>query len=59
MEMIGGVEKRITESFQRSHPEMSWRNIIGRRNVLTHEYGEVQNERTWGVATKRIPKLIA
>ncbi|MFP4499824.1 MAG: HepT-like ribonuclease domain-containing protein [Candidatus Hydrogenedentota bacterium] len=33
--------------------------IIGQRNVLTHEYGEILHEAIWAVATRRAPELIA
>jgi uncharacterized protein with HEPN domain len=32
--------------------------IIGQRNVLAHEYGEIRQERIWLVATRHIPELI-
>ena len=59
IEIIGEAAKRISENFQTSHPEIPWRNIIGLRNILIHEYGEVKSERIWIVATERIPELIA
>ncbi|MDP2853782.1 MAG: DUF86 domain-containing protein [Smithellaceae bacterium] len=59
MEIIGEAANRISENFQKSHPEIPWRNIIGQRNILIHEYGEVKNERIWVVATERIPELVA
>ena len=59
MEIIGEAANRISENFQRSHPEMPWRNIIGQRNILIHEYGEVKNERIRVVATEKIPELVA
>ena len=58
MEIIGEAANRISESFQKSHPEIPWRNIIGQRNILIHEYGEVKNERIWVVATQSIPELV-
>jgi uncharacterized protein with HEPN domain len=58
MEIIGEAANRISENFQKSHPEIPWRNIIGQRNILIHEYGEVKNERIWIVATERIPELL-
>jgi len=59
MEIIGEAANRISKKFQKSHPEIPWRNIIGQRNILIHEYGEVKNERIWVVATERIPELVA
>ncbi len=58
MEIIGEAANRISDSFQKSHSEIPWKSIIGQRNILIHEYGEIKNERIWAVVTKRIPELI-
>jgi uncharacterized protein with HEPN domain len=31
---------------------------VGLRNLLAHEYGDIQHERVWQIATKSIPTLI-
>ena len=59
MEIIGEAANRVSDHFQKSHPEIPWRSIIGQRNILIHEYGEVKNERIWIVATERIPEIVA
>ena len=59
MEIIGEAENRVSEIFQKAHPEIPWRTIVGQRNILIHEYGEVKNERIWVVAKERIPELVA
>ena len=59
IEIIGEAAKRVSTSFQDAHPEIPWRKIIAQRNVLAHEYGEVQAEIIWRVATGSIPDLIA
>lgn len=38
---------------------MLWLQIIGQRNVLAHDYGEILVERVWLTATKSLPELIA
>jgi uncharacterized protein with HEPN domain len=32
--------------------------IVGQRNVLAHDYGEILVERVWLTATKSLPELI-
>jgi len=32
--------------------------IVGFRNILVHGYAEVQNDRVWDTATRRLPDLI-
>jgi len=55
---IGEAAKRVSDNFKNTHPEIPWSGIIGQRNVLAHEYGEILLERIWLVATQYIPKLI-
>lgn len=58
IEIIGEAANRVSDSFQQAHSEIPWKRIIGQRNVLIHEYGEIKHERIWEVATKSIPELI-
>jgi len=41
IEVIGEAARHISESFKIMHPEIPWRRIIGQRNILAHEYGEI------------------
>lgn len=58
LEIIGESARRVSEGFQRSHPETAWRPIIAQRNVLAHEYGEILNERIWAACEQHIPALV-
>ena len=41
-----------------AHPEIPWRNIIGQRNILAHEYGQIDHELLYKTAVQDIPALI-
>jgi predicted nucleotidyltransferase len=41
------------------HPEIPWRKIIAQRNVLAHEYGEVEPSLVWVLVTDHLPRLVA
>ncbi len=56
--VIGEAAKRVSEEFRLAHPGIPWGGIIGQRNVLAHEYGEILVERIWLVATQNIPALL-
>jgi len=58
LEIIGEAAGRVSDSFRNSHPEIPWRQIIGQRNVLIHEYGEIKQERIWKVVRENVPQLI-
>lgn len=32
--------------------------IIGMRNIIAHEYGDIDYEIVWGAVTNRVPELI-
>jgi len=59
IEIIGEAARRVSDGLKEAHPEIPWRSIIGQRNILAHEYGEVRHETIWNVTTNRIPELIA
>ena len=58
IEVIGEAARHISETFQANHSEISWPQIIGQRNILAHEYGEILVERIWRTAKQNIPELI-
>jgi uncharacterized protein with HEPN domain len=57
IEVIGEAARHVSQSFQESHPEIPWKRIIGLRNILAHEYGEILVERIWRVAVENVPEL--
>ncbi len=58
LEIIGEAAGKVSALFRNAHPEIPWRQIIGQRNVLIHEYGEVKQERIWKVVKENVPQLI-
>ena len=58
VEIIGEAANNVSEAMQLAHPEIPWRKIIGQRHRLSHEYGEIQDDILWRVATVHVPELI-
>jgi uncharacterized protein with HEPN domain len=58
IEIIGEAARRVSDAFREAHPEIPWHKIIAQRNVLAHEYGDVDDEIMWDVATISVPELI-
>ena len=56
--IVGEAANHVSEEFQEKHPEIPWRQIIGQRNVLAHEYGDIKVERVWAAATRNVPALL-
>ena len=57
--IIGEAARRVSESRVAEAPEIPWHAIVGQRNVLVHEYGEVVVERVWIVVRDHLPSLVA
>jgi len=58
LEIVGEAARNISVGFREAYPEVPWRQIIGQRNVLIHEYGEIKQERVWKTVSEDIPMLI-
>jgi len=56
--VIGEAAQRISERYKEEHDEIPWKKMVGLRNILAHEYGEVLVERIWLIARENIPSLI-
>lgn len=59
IEIIGEAARRISASYVAAHPEVAWRRIIGQRNILAHEYGQIDHELLYKTVAEDIPVLIA
>lgn len=56
--VVGEAAKRLSDSLKSATPSVPWSAIIGLRNILAHEYGEILAERIWLVATRDLKKLL-
>lgn len=56
--VLGETAKRVSVEFQSTHSEIPWRKIIGFRNVVVHDYFQVDFHRAWKIASRDIPALI-
>ncbi|MCU7928716.1 MAG: DUF86 domain-containing protein [Candidatus Thiodiazotropha sp. (ex Dulcina madagascariensis)] len=58
IEIIGEAARRVSAAYQAAHPEIPWREIIGQRNILAHEYGQIDHALLYKTSTEDIPELI-
>ncbi|MBW2307944.1 MAG: DUF86 domain-containing protein [Deltaproteobacteria bacterium] len=59
LEIIGEAAGKVSKEFRGAHSGIPWQKIIAQRNVLIHEYGEIEHDLIWRVAAFHIPELIA
>jgi uncharacterized protein with HEPN domain len=58
LEIIGEAARRVSSGTRERHPDIPWRAMIGLRNVLAHEYGEVRYEVLLSIIGSKLPPLI-
>lgn len=56
--VIGEAASHVSDGFREAHSEVPWTGIVGQRNVLAHDYGEILVERIWLVTQRNIPALV-
>jgi len=54
---IGESCRAMSEQFRQKHPEIPWKEIIGMRSKLMHEYFEIDEKEVWNAGEQDIPKL--
>ena len=58
LETLGETANRLKPTFQTAHPEIDWSGVVGLRNVIIHQYDELDTEEIWEIATKKVPLLL-
>ena len=59
IEIIGEAARRVSKTTQESLTDIPWSDIVGQRNILAHEYGQIDHELLYRTATEDIPVLIS
>lgn len=59
VELVGEAARVVSDSGKARHSEIPWRQIIGARNVLAHDYGSIDYDILWTILREGIPELIA
>ena len=54
---IGENVSSLSDGFKLAHPEIPWKNIVGTRNILVHDYGIMSNQKVWNTLKNDIPNL--
>ena len=56
---IGEAVKDLDDDLKSRHPHIPWRQILGMRNILAHEYFTRESEIIWETIKSGLPELAA
>ncbi len=57
LQVLGEAAGRVSTETQAHLSQIEWRKIIGLRNKLSHDYGEILAKRVWQISRTNVPKL--
>lgn len=59
IEIIGEAAAHLTEATQQLIPQLALRKMRGMRNLVAHDYANVNLQIVWEVATMHVPGIYA
>ena len=59
LEIIGEVTKNLSNDLKSKYPNVPWKKMAGLRDVIIHDYQELNREMIFKIASQDIPKLLA
>ncbi|WP_204151563.1 DUF86 domain-containing protein [Leptolyngbya sp. CCY15150] len=57
LQVIGEASRSLSSATRDEHPEIPWSNMIGMRNILTHNYFEIDLDIVWLAVEQELPNL--
>ena len=57
LEIIGEAAKHIPKEIKNKYTDIKWKNVVGIRNKLIHEYFGVDYKVVWKTIKEKIPEL--
>jgi len=58
LELLGEAARRVSAPFQGRNPQIEWRQLVGQRNVLAHDYGKIDHLQLYESARVKVPLLL-
>ena len=59
LEVIGEAASRLPHAFRQQHATVPWRQIIGLRHRIVHDYFDVDLDLVWTIVRSELPALVA
>jgi uncharacterized protein with HEPN domain len=59
IQTIGEAAQRVSADFRLTYPQIPWREIVGMRNRIVHDYLSVDEDIIWEVVQQDLPPLVS
>lgn len=56
-ETIKAIDDKTKQSLFSKYPQIPWKKVIGLRNIISHEYANIDYDIIWVVIVKYLPPL--
>lgn len=56
--LIGEAARRVSEETRAAHPQFPWREMVSMRNLVIHEYDDIDLAVVWDTVSKNLPDLM-
>src|SRR5262245_45123138 len=58
IQTIGEAASRVSADMRDRHPQIPWKQIVGMRNRIVHDYMNIDADIVWQVVSINVPTLI-
>ncbi len=57
LQIIGEASRALSPAFRKKCPEIPWKKIVGMRNIIVHDYFQIDAKIVWSVVESELPTL--
>lgn len=58
LQVIGEAARRVSPEFRDKHPQIPWKEIVGMRSKVVHDYLNVDEDIVWQTIKNDLPPLV-
>ena len=59
LEIIGEAANNLDVTYRANYPNIPWRKIIDFRNIIVHDYSDLDPDIIWKIITTYLPELFS
>lgn len=56
--ILGEAAARVSDEYRATCPDVPWRDVVGMRNRLVHDYWDTDVGEVWRTVTNDLPRLV-